>query len=255
MTSPDVEIPRSAYGVAFPLAVVAGYVDAEGFLTLAGLFVAHMSGNTVRLGVFVGDGDWSLAAQRLVPIVVFTVGVAGGIALVEALRRRSAPAPAARVLSVLAFMLVRRVVLDGHGAAGGSWDYYLLAVLAVLAMGWQNAALRRVAGVPVHTTFVTGILTHLAEESVNGWYAWRDLRRAGTGRRPDDVVAVAFRRARLHGGVWASYLGGGVLGVSSRSIGTCGRSPCRSRSFSCSSSSTSPGAPERERDHPRHAPW
>ena len=218
MTSPDVEIPRAAYGVAFPLAVVAGYVDAVGFLTLAGLFVAHMSGNTVRLGVFVGDGDWSLAAQRLVPIIVFTIGVAGGIALVEALRRRSAPAPAARVLSVeaallLAFMLVGRIVLDGHGAAGGSWHYYLLAVLAVLAMGWQNAALRRVAGVPVHTTFVTGILTHLAEESVNGWYAWRDLRRAGTGRRPDDAVAVAFRRARLHGGVWASYLAGGVLGA------------------------------------------
>ena len=90
MTSSDVEIPRAAYGLAFPLAVVAGYVDAVGFLTLAGLFVAHMSGNTVRLGVFVGDGDWSLAAQRLVPIIVFTIGVAGGIALVEALRRRSA---------------------------------------------------------------------------------------------------------------------------------------------------------------------
>ena len=218
MTSPDVEIPHSAYGVAFPLAVVGGYVDAVGFLTLAGLFVAHMSGNTIRLGVFVGDGEWSLAAQRLVPIIVFTVGVAGGIALVEALRRRSAPAPTARVLTVeaallLAFMLVGGVVLDGHGAAGGSWDYYLLAVLAVLAMGWQNAALRRVAGVPIHTTFVTGILTHLAEESVNGWYAWRDLRRAGDARHPDDAVAVAFRRARLHGGVWASYLGGGVLGA------------------------------------------
>jgi uncharacterized membrane protein YoaK (UPF0700 family) len=60
---------------------------------------------------------------------------------------------------------------------------------------------------------VTGILTHLAEEGVDGWYAWRDLRRAGTARRPDDVAAVAFRRARLHGGVWASYLAGGVLGA------------------------------------------
>src|SRR5256886_10728714 len=122
-------------------------------------------------------------------IIVFAIGVAAGIALVEALRRRSAPAPAARVLGVegvllLGFMLVGRIVLDGQSATGGSWDYYLLAVLAVLAMGWQNAALRRVAGVPVHTTFVTGILTHLAEESVNGWYAWRDLRRGGTPPRP-----------------------------------------------------------------------
>jgi len=48
---------------------------------------------------------------------------------------------------------------------------------------------------------------------VNGWYAWRDMRRAGTARRPDDAIAVAFRRARLHGGIWASYLGGGVLGA------------------------------------------
>jgi uncharacterized membrane protein YoaK (UPF0700 family) len=123
VTSSDVEIPRAAYGLAFPLAVVAGYVDAVGFLTLAGLFVAHMSGNTVRLGVFVGDGDWSLAAQRLVPIIVFTVGVAGGIALVEALRRRSAPAPAARVLSVegvllLGFMLVGRIVSTGTARQG-----------------------------------------------------------------------------------------------------------------------------------------
>ena len=39
MTSPDVEIPRSAYGLAFPLAVVAGYVNAVGFLTLAVLGV------------------------------------------------------------------------------------------------------------------------------------------------------------------------------------------------------------------------
>jgi uncharacterized membrane protein YoaK (UPF0700 family) len=87
----DVDISPLAYGVAFPLAWVGGYVDSVGFLTLAGLFVAHMSGNTIRLGVFVGDGDWSLAAQRLVPIIVFALGVAGGIALSEALRRRSTP--------------------------------------------------------------------------------------------------------------------------------------------------------------------
>jgi uncharacterized membrane protein YoaK (UPF0700 family) len=217
MTKPDVKILPSAYGLSFPLAWIAGYVDAVGFLTLAGLFVAHMSGNTVRLGVFVGDGDWSLAAQRLVPIVVFTLGVVGGIALVEALRRRSTPAPA-RVLGIeavllLVFMLVGRAVLGDDSATGGSWDYYLLATVAVLAMGLQNVALRRVAGLPIHTTFVTGMLTYVGEEFVNGWYARHDLRRSGTPRRHDDAARVAFRRARFHGGVWVSYLVGGVLGA------------------------------------------
>jgi uncharacterized membrane protein YoaK (UPF0700 family) len=210
------DIRPSAYALAFPLAWVGGYVDSVGFLTLAGLFVAHMSGNTVRLGIFVGDGDWSLAAQRLVPIIVFALGVAGGIALSEALRRRSVPAPAARMLSIeaallLAFMLVGQAVLDGHSAAGGTWDYYLLAVVVVLAMAVQNAALRRIAGVPVHTTFVTGILMQIAEETVNGWYAWRDARRAGAARY--DGARAAFQRARLHGVVWLGYLAGGVLGA------------------------------------------
>jgi uncharacterized membrane protein YoaK (UPF0700 family) len=217
MTEPDVEIVPSAYGVSFPLAWVAGYVDAVGFLTLAGLFVAHMSGNTVRLGVFVGDGDWSLAAQRFVPIVVFTLGVIAGIALCEALSRRSMPVPA-RVLGIEAallvvFMLVGRAVLGSDSAPPGSWDYYLLAIVAVLAMGLQNVALRRVAGLPIHTTFVTGMLTYLGEEIVHGLYARRDLRRAGVTRHHDDDAHVAFRRARLHGGVWLSYLVGGILGA------------------------------------------
>ena len=36
---------------------------------------------------------------------------------------------------------------------------------------------------------------------------------AGTARRPDDAVAISFRRARVHGGVRVSYLAGGVLGA------------------------------------------
>jgi uncharacterized membrane protein YoaK (UPF0700 family) len=217
VTHPDAEILPSAYRTSFSLAWVAGYVDAVGFLTLAGLFVAHMSGNTVRLGVFAGDGDWSLAAQRLVPIVFFTLGVMGGIALVEALRRRSTPAPA-RVLSIeaallLVFMVVGRAVLGDQSATGGSWEYYLLAIVVVLSMALQNVALRRAAGLPIHTTFVTGMLTYLGEELVHGWYARRDLNREGAHPAPDDAAGIAFRRARFHGGVWLSYLAGGVLGA------------------------------------------
>ena len=47
-----------------------------------------------------------------------------------------------------------------------SGAYYALAALAVAAMGLQTAALRHVAGVAVHTTFITGMVTSLAEEVV-----------------------------------------------------------------------------------------
>jgi uncharacterized membrane protein YoaK (UPF0700 family) len=132
-----------------------------------------------------------------------------GIALAKALTRRSIPAPA-RILGIeavllLAFMVVGRTLLDGREAIAGSWDYYLLAIVVVLAMGLQNVALRRVAGLPIHTTFVTGILTYVAEEVVHGWYARRDQRR--------DDAHTSFRRARFHSGVWLSYLAGGILGA------------------------------------------
>jgi uncharacterized membrane protein YoaK (UPF0700 family) len=110
-------------------------------------------------------------------------------------------------------MLVGRAVLGSESAPAGSWDYYLLAIVVVLAMGLQNVALRRVAGLPIHTTFVTGMLTSVGEELVHGWYARRDLRRAGAAPHHDDDSYVAFRRARFHGGVWLSYLAGGVLGA------------------------------------------
>jgi hypothetical protein len=45
-------------------------------------------------------------------------------------------------------VLVGQSVLDGGSVAAGSWHYYVLAVIVVIAMGLQNAALRRVAGSP-----------------------------------------------------------------------------------------------------------
>jgi uncharacterized membrane protein YoaK (UPF0700 family) len=211
-------VPPVSFAIALPLASVGGFVDAVGFLTLAGLFVAHMSGNTVRLGVFVGKGEWNLAAQRVVPVVAFAVGVMLAVGFAEALRRRGTSAPAARLLGVelvllLGFMFTGEAVLHGHSARGGSFDYYLLAVIVVLAMAVQTAALRRVAHVPVHTTFVTGVLTHLAEETVAALYARRDARRAGNDTAGLTAAATARREARLHGGVWIGYLGGGVVGA------------------------------------------
>src|ERR1019366_5325902 len=47
--------------VAITLAAIAGWVDAVGFLVLFGLFTAHLSGNTARLGVELGQGNVGLA--------------------------------------------------------------------------------------------------------------------------------------------------------------------------------------------------
>lgn len=67
-------------GLALALAAVGGFIDALSFLTLFGLFAGQMSGNTIVLGVQLGRGDGVAAPTRAVPIVVFVIAVAFGVA-------------------------------------------------------------------------------------------------------------------------------------------------------------------------------
>jgi len=193
--------------LAYLLAPVAGFVDAVGFITLAGIFVANMSGNTVRFAVDVGQGEWSDALTRGVPIVLFVVGVALAIGVVSAIGRRvtsSSLTPLLLVEAVLvaAFMLVGTLVFDGRLATGSSAEFYVLIPFAVIAMAIQTVTLRRVAGVPVQTAYVTSMLAFVGEEAVEA------VVERGTPRG-----AEARRRIRIHGGVWLAYLAGGGVGA------------------------------------------
>ena len=57
------------------LAGVGGCVDAIGLLTLGGLFVSHMSGNTASLGEMFGQGRWSAGLPHLFSVPVFVLGI------------------------------------------------------------------------------------------------------------------------------------------------------------------------------------
>ena len=69
--APAVRAPREA----FLLAGVGGSIDAVGVLTLGGLFVAHMSGNSAAFGAAFGQGDWRVGLPHLVAIPVFVLGL------------------------------------------------------------------------------------------------------------------------------------------------------------------------------------
>lgn len=193
--------------LAYLLAPIAGYVDAVGFIMLAGVFVANMSGNTVRFAVDVGQGEWGDAATRGVPIVVFVVAVGLTIGTVSVVGRRLArvsltPLLAIELLLLTALLVLGTFAFDGQATAGGSRRFYVLIVLAVAAMACQTVGLRRVAGVPVQTTFITNMLVYLGEETAEALAGWRTAR-----------GAEARRRLRIHGGVWFAYLLGGGIGA------------------------------------------
>lgn len=147
------------------LGSVGGAVDAAGFLFLFGLFTAHISGNTTGFGVAVGTAEWQEAAKRIFMIPVFVASTAVAVAVSEAMLRRDAShAGRARALwgllvaeaaLVLVFTVSAGTIGTRADFAVDSAAFFFIGTVAAMAMGVQNAALRRVSGLAVHTTFST----------------------------------------------------------------------------------------------------
>jgi uncharacterized membrane protein YoaK (UPF0700 family) len=183
-TKSAVRAPREA----FLLAGVGGSIDAVGVLTLGGLFVAHMSGNSAAFGAAFGQGDWRVGLPHLLAIPVFVLGLFLGYLWILKARtylRCAALLAAEAVLLAVFFVLVR----SGAG--------FPSAVPALLAMGLQNATLREMGKSSFPTTYVTGVLDMLGKSAARAV-----LERGGP----------ALDDARLAGAVWISYAAGAILG-------------------------------------------
>lgn len=182
--APGFRAPREA----FLLAGVGGSIDAVGILTLGGLFVAHMSGNSASFGAAFGQGDWMKGLPHLLAIPVFVLGLFFGYLWILGSRtyRRCAV-----LLAVEAFLLTAFFVLVRAGIG------FPAAIPALLAMGLQNATLRELGFSSFPTTYVTGVLDMLGKSAARAV-----LERGGP----------ALADARLAGAVWLSYATGAILG-------------------------------------------
>src|SRR3712207_7363631 len=75
------------------LALAAGCVDAAGYSGLGQIFVANMTGNTVLLGLAIGQAEAQTALRAVVDLAGFVVGAAAGAAIVGPGRARSSRPP------------------------------------------------------------------------------------------------------------------------------------------------------------------
>ena len=168
---------------AAALAAAAGFVDAHVFVHVAQVFVANMSGNLVLLGIFVGDAHWPEVAAHLVAIALFTAGVAVGTAVRRpppGRRPPGAPRPACSsgkrsccsVCSCLGIIdgPARPVTVD-------AMDFPVLA-LGAFAMGLQTLVISRVGAVAVTTTYETGAVARVGQETALAARAPESERRA-----------------------------------------------------------------------------
>ena len=150
------------------LAFVAGYVDVVGFISLFGLFTAHVTGNFVMIGVNIAGKSTGLLA-KLLALPTFALAVAAARLTESRIVRdtRSAPSlllfaeAAALILFVIVGLHASPLSDPGAPAAIGA------GMLAVVAMAIQNALSRTTLSDLGPTTIMTGNTTQIIIDLVD----------------------------------------------------------------------------------------
>lgn len=189
------------------LSAVAGYVDAAGFVTLVGMFPAHLTGEIVGMTLAVSSGRATRAHLAMVP--VFIASVVLGVLVARVFRRRGhtplTPLLALMTLALLLFSAMGFVVPELKEA---SHPVPILLISAVAAMGFQNTFMREAVGTTCPTTVMTGNLTQFIIELV-------DLcthRVLGDSPIGDAERKKADARLRLVGTALFGFVGGAAMG-------------------------------------------
>lgn len=185
------------------LAGIAGFVDTAGFIALAGLFTAHVTGNFVLAGAAAVDAEPGIGV-RLSMFPIFAVAVAASVLLV----RRAPEGRALRRLLVAEAVLL--AVLAAGGILLGPHRYgdvrepavLLLGAIGVLAMGVQNALMRLHAASLPASTVMTGNFTALVADLTLGAVADDEAARRGARERTRRVLPAV-----------GGFLAGAILGA------------------------------------------
>ncbi len=177
-------LDRRAQIIAVALALLAGFVDGIGFVSLGGFFVSFMSGNSTRLGVgLMHDLTTTLIAFGL--IAAFVIGAAAGSLVGHAAHRHRRAAVLLAVALILAFAALLDMAAIPVAAAG----------LMAFAMGAANAAFEEGGETRVAVTYMTGALVKMGQRLAA-------VLRGGSG---EGFFAYAL--------LWAGLVSGAALGA------------------------------------------
>ncbi len=146
------------------LTVLTGVVDAVSILSLGRVFVANMTGNVVFVGfALAGANGFSLVAS-LSALGGFLVGAAVGGATSDRLGMHRGRLIVAVAGGELVLLLVAVAAAAAAGSRLGAGPQDGIAALVALAMGAQNAAVRRLKVFDLTTTVLTMTLTGIAAD-------------------------------------------------------------------------------------------
>lgn len=208
--TPSVESSLNAKLLPTVLSVIAGSVDAIGFLGLGGLFTAHVTGNLVILAGHLVSGSGAPVAPMLsVPVFVATLGLTRLLA--GALERMG-------FASLRPLLLLQFLLLAGFfvlcASAGPRIDpdatkAILAGMLGVSAMAVQNALVQiSLKGAPSTAVMTTNITRFMM-----------DVGDVMLGRKPADVAKARDRAMRTLPAIVGFAVGCGLGATCEAAIG------------------------------------
>jgi uncharacterized membrane protein YoaK (UPF0700 family) len=209
--------------LAFAMTWAAGFVDLVGYFSLYGIYTANMTGNTVAMARHLSLLDWAGVVRRGWPILTFVFGLILGAFIYEAEDRRRIKVPFPPAIGLEALLIaifIAAAIGTGFKAdipPQPALKFFAMVALLAVAMGLQNVVLRKVGGLNLYTTFVTGSLVKFAENLSVYLFWFHDRTRGRIRSRLLKVIRVSPRtvplqHAALTLGLWLAYLIGAVCG-------------------------------------------
>src|SRR4030088_1698960 len=208
--TPSVESSLGTRLLPTVLSMIAGSVDAIGFLGLGGLFTAHVTGNLVILAAhLVRGGEAPVAPMLSVPVFIVALGLT---------RLVAGALEGSRFASLRPLLLLQFLLLGGFlvlcTSAGPRIDpdatkAILAGMLGVSAMAVQNALVQiSLKGAPSTAVMTTNITRFMM-----------DIGDVMLGRKPADVAKARDRAMRTWPAIVGFAIGCGVGATCEAAIG------------------------------------
>ncbi|MEO8821325.1 MAG: YoaK family protein [Ginsengibacter sp.] len=151
------------------LACVAGSLDVISYYKLGHVFTANMTGNTILLGLSIGQGKVASSLHSLAALAGFFTGSIIGAYIIENTKKGWSHyiTLSIAIETIIIFSLV--VILFDEGDEFSSTILYISIVLSAIAMGIQSATIRHLNIPGIVTTFLTGTITSIGMSTVTGF--------------------------------------------------------------------------------------
>jgi uncharacterized membrane protein YoaK (UPF0700 family) len=200
------------------LACVAGAVDALSYMGLGQVLTANMTGNTVLLGLALGQAETSAAVRSSIALAGFLVGASLGASVTSRGPLGSMGSPAVIVTLGVEWCLLVALGIGWHQSSDLDQSQAMqaaLVMLSALAMGLQSAVGRHLNIPGIATTYITGTLVSLSAHVVTRARSAQAFP-MGPVPLPPTADAVASRPILgLLAATWMIYIGGAATAAMS----------------------------------------